>query len=450
MFSLLLCLRVTGIRVEIETQLSRLGLALGIGLLIGLERGWQTREAPAGSRTAGVRTFAISGLLGGIVGAIAVAPDGAVHVPGSIVLGVAFVTYAALVGAFCYAENRADNTFSATTPIAAVLTFALGAYALIGNVWTAAAAAVAATAILAAREGLHGWIGAITWPELRSGLILLAMTFVALPLVPSDPIGPFGGVNPREVWIVAIALALVSFLGYVAVKHFGPQGVLLAAALGGIVSSTAVTIASARRSAAGESSPHLSAAATAIASAVMFARVLAIVAAIKPTLLVRVAPALAVAALTALGLARWWATRGAASGEHQNYPLAFRNPLDLWSVLGFAVFLAVIMVLSRVIGETVGATGVVVGAIVAGLADVDAITVSTARLVPNPLQPEHAALAILAAVVSDTVSKICIGTAIERGRFALLIAAMAALCMCTGAAALAFTVALVGIKSAVP
>jgi uncharacterized membrane protein (DUF4010 family) len=443
---------VTDIRMEIENQLSRLGLALGIGLLIGLERGWQTREAAAGSRTAGVRTFAISGLLGGIVGAISVAPDGAMHVAGSIVLGVAFVSYAALVGVFCYAENRADKTFSATTPIAAVLTFSLGAYALIGNVWTAAAAAVAATAILAAREGLHGWIGAITWPELRSGLILLAMTFVALPLVPSDPIGPFGGVNLREVWIVAITLALVSFLGYVAVKHLGPQGVLLAAALGGIVSSTAVTIASARRTAAGESSPHLSAAATAIASAVMFARVVAIVAAIMPALLVRVAPALVVSALTALGLASWWATRGAASivGEQQDYPLTFRNPLDLRSVLGFALFLAVIMVLSRVVGETVGATGVLVGAIIAGLADVDAITVATARLVPNPLRPEHAALAILAAVLSDTVSKVCIGAVIERSRFALLIAAMAAACLCTGAAALAFTLALLGINSPVP
>jgi uncharacterized membrane protein (DUF4010 family) len=278
------------------------------------------------------------------------------------------------------------------------------------------------------------------------------MTFVALPLVPSDPIGPFGGVNPREVWIVAIALALVSFLGYVAVKRLGPRGVLLAAALGGMVSSTAVAIASARRAAAGESSPRLSAAAAAIASAGMFARVVAIVAAMKPALLVLVAPALAAAAFTALGLAMWWATRSASSrvGERQDYPMTFRNPLDLWSVLGFALFLAVIMVLSRVIGETVGATGVVVGAIVAGLADVDAITVSTARLVPEPLKAEHAAVAILAAVASDTVSKVCIGAVIERGRFALLIAAMAAACLSAAGAALALTMALVGSNSPVP
>jgi uncharacterized membrane protein (DUF4010 family) len=429
--------------MDLENQLSRLGLALGIGLLIGLERGWQTRAAAPGSRTAGIRTFAISGLLGGVLGAIAAAPDGQLHTPGSVFLSVAFIAYTALIGVFCYAENKADHTFSATMPIAAILTFALGAYAQIGNVWTAAAAAVAATAILAAREELHSWVGAITWPELRSGLVLLAMTFIALPLVPGDAIGPFGGVNPREVWIIAIALAFVSFLGYVAVKYFGPRGVLLAAALGGLVSSTAVTLSSARRAAAGDSSARLLAAGVAIASAVMFARMIAIVAAVQPELAVLASPTLAVAAVAAVALAGWWArSRAGAQAGPQDQPVVFRNPLELWSVLGFALFLAAIMVLSRLIGETLGAAGAVAGAVIAGLADVDAITVSTARLAPSPLRPEDAAVAILAAAASNTVSKIAIGAAIGRGRFALLIAGMAVVCLAAGAGAFVLTVAL--------
>ena len=115
-------------------------------------------------------------------------------------------------------ENRAAGSLSATTAIAGMLTFALGAYASLGDIRIAAGAAVATAALLASREKLHGWVEKITWAELRSVLVLLAMTFIALPILPNEPLGPFGGVNPREVWIIAIVLASVSFVGYVAVK----------------------------------------------------------------------------------------------------------------------------------------------------------------------------------------------------------------------------------------
>jgi uncharacterized membrane protein (DUF4010 family) len=242
--------------MDVPDVLSRVALALGIGLLIGLERGWRAREAEPGSRAAGIRTFAISGLLGGIAGAIATASDGVASAGGGIVLAVALAAYAAVIATFCRDENRADQTFSATTAIAAILTFALGAYSVIGDMRVAAAAGVATAGVLAAREELHGWVKNLTWSELRSGLVLLAMTFVALPVVPDEPIGPLGGVNPREVWVIAIALAGVSFVGYAAVRYYGAsRGVLLAAA-GGLVSSTAVTISNARRAAAGEHTGH--------------------------------------------------------------------------------------------------------------------------------------------------------------------------------------------------
>jgi uncharacterized membrane protein (DUF4010 family) len=425
--------------MDLENLLSRAALAFGIGLLVGLERGWRTREAAPGSRTAGIRTFTITGLLGGIVGAIAIAGDGTLSAGGAIILSVGFAAYAAVISAFSYAENKADATFSATTPIAAMLTFALGAYALIGNMWVAAAGGVAATAVLAAREELHGWVGRITWPELRSGLVLLAMTFVALPIVPSDPIGPFGGVNPREVWLIAIVLASVSFLGYAAVKYYGQRGVLPAAALGGLVSSTAVTIANARRAAAGEGAPSILAAAVAVASAVMFVRVMAIVAALNPALLALISPPLIAAAVLAVGFA-FFLARGSQSGAGGE-ALAFRNPFSLWSVAGFAVFLAAIMVLGRAVSETLGLTGALVGAMVVGLADVDAVTVSTARLTPDPLRPEQAALTILATVASDTVSKIAIGAVTGRGAFAIQIAALGLACLAAGGAVFAATLA---------
>src|SRR5262245_9534608 len=320
-----------------------------------------------------------------------------------------------------------------------MLAFVLGAYALIGNMWLAAASGVAATAILAAREELHSWVAQITWPELRSGLVLLAMTCIALPVMPTDPVGPYGGVNPREVWIIAIVLASVSFLAYVAVRYLGARGVLLAGALGGLVSSTAVTIDSARRAAARQGPPDLLTASVAIASAIMFLRVIAIVAALRPTLLGLIAPALTCASSLACGFAAYFAYSRQLGGDGMAQSASFRNPFSLWSVVGFAIFLAVVMVLSRAVGESLGTGATILGAIVAGLADVDAITVSLTRLTPAPLTPEHTAIAILAAVASDTVSKIGIGAVIGRGRFASQIAAVAAACLLAGAAACFFT-----------
>ena len=192
-------------------------------LLIGLERGWRRRGATPGSRAAGIRTFALSGLLGGVIAALAQAlpkQEGGGAVSLAIVLGVAFAAYSAVIALFTREENQAAGHFSATTAIAAMLTFALGAYALLGDMRIAAGAAVAATALLAAREELHGWVEKITWPELRSAVVLLAMTFIGLPILPDAPLGPFGGVNPREVWLIAIVLASVSFLGYSVLQRY--------------------------------------------------------------------------------------------------------------------------------------------------------------------------------------------------------------------------------------
>lgn len=429
--------------MEFEALLPRVALALGIGLLIGLERGWRTREAEFGSRTAGVRTFAISGLLGGITGAIAQAPSLA---SGSIVLSVGIAAYALVITVFCREENRAEGTFSATTAISGILTFTLGAYAVVGDERIAAAAAVAATGLLAIREELHGLVEKITWPELRSGLLLLAMTFIALPIMPGNPIGPFGGVNPREVWIIAIVLACVSFMGYVAVNYLGAsRGVLLAAAAGGLVSSTAVTVANARRTAVHEGSPELLAAGVSVATAVSFLRVFAIAAVLQPKLLLVAGPTLIGAATAAIGVGLIQAFWLNADGPQAN-AVKFRNPFGFWSVVGLALSLGVIIVLGRAVGESFGAEGAIAGAIVVGLVDVNSVAVAMARLPSYTLSLEGAAYAILAAAASDTVSKVAIGAVIGRGRFAAQIGIMAALCLSVAAAVLGLTLVLSGAR----
>jgi uncharacterized membrane protein (DUF4010 family) len=419
--------------MDLQELLSRFAVALGIGLLIGLERGWRTREMQSGSRTAGIRTFAVSGLLG----AVAAALSQAAGTGAGFVLGASFAAFAAMMIVFCREENRASGNFSATTAIAGILTFSLGAFALIGDMRVAAAAAVATAGILAAREDIHGWVERITWPELRSALVLLAMTFIVLPIVPDDPIGPFGGVNPREIWLIAIVLAAVSFLGYLGVRVLGTRrGLLVASAAGGLASSTAVTVANARHSIAGEGDPALLAGGVALASAISFLRVTVIVAVLHWALLQLVAPPLVAATVVAVALSllplRWRTGRNNKAAQRT----AFRNPFAFWSVVGFAIFLGIIVVAGRAISERAGATGAILGAAAMGIADVDAITVSIASLGSRVLSDQSAAFAILSAVATNMLAKLAIGVAIGSGSFALYLGIVSLACFAAAGIAL--------------
>jgi uncharacterized membrane protein (DUF4010 family) len=372
--------------------------------------------------------------LGGLIGGLAQAAGGIGTAAGALVVGFALVVYASVVTVFCLDENRADKTFSATTAIAAITTFVLGTYALAGDVRTAGAVAVAVAGILALRETLHGWVEKITWPELRSGLVLMAMSFVVLPILPDDLVGPQGGINPREVWLIAIVLAIVSFLGYAAVKYYGPRrGVLLAGVAGGLASSTAVTVTNARRAVAHAAAQGLLAAGVALANMVMFFRVLAIVAVLKPSLLPLVGPSLIAAAAVAFVFALIIARLESSAPADE---IQFRNPFEFWSVVGFAFMLAAIMIGSRVVAETFGAEGAILTAAAVGVADADAIAVSMARLVPESLGAREAAIAILAAVSANTIGKVWIGAELSRGRFAANIGVMAVACHAAGALAL--------------
>jgi uncharacterized membrane protein (DUF4010 family) len=416
--------------------LSRIALSFGIGLLIGLERGWHTRRARPGSRTAGVRTFTISGLVGGIVGALAQTSDGELSTASSILIGCALLAYAAVITVFTRDENRATGTFSATTTIAALLTFVLGAYALLGDVRVAAAAAVATTGILIIREALHDWVARITLREFESGLILLAMTFIALPMLPNREVGPLGGVNIRVVWIIAIVLALVSFAGYVFVKLLGERkGSLVAAAAGGLISSTAVTMANARRVAAGEGSAQLLAAGAVLATAVSYVRVAVLVAALAPTLNLLVGAATLSAAAVAAAFA-FVAVRVNAPQQTSEPEFRFRNPFGFWYVLGLALSMAVLILAGRLIYQRFGSGGVVAGAAAMGLFDVDAMTVSIARLALQPIENRLAACAILAGVACNTLSKVVIAAVIAPRAFATRVAIGSLVPLVVGGAAL--------------
>jgi len=304
----------------------------------------------------------------------------------------------------------------------------------------AAALAVVTAGVLAMRESLHGWVRSLTWPELRSGLILLAMTFIALPMLPDRALGPLGGVNIRTVWMIAIVLALVSFVGYVSVKLFGERrGALLAAAAGGLISSTAVTIANARRVASGERSARVLAPGAVLATAVSFVRVAVLVAILAPGLAVLVGAATLAGACVATAFAflavRFCATERTAASE-----LSFRNPFGFWYVLGMALSMAVLILAGRLLYQWFGGRGLVAGAAAMGLFDVDAMTVSMTRLVPQ-LPDRLAACAILAGVASNTLSKVVIAALIAPRGFGTRVAAASAASVVAGVAGIAAVLA---------
>lgn len=381
----------------VEETFVRLGLALALGLLIGVERGWHERREAEGERTAGLRTFALIGLSGGVWGLLS-------HVLGPLPLVLAFLVIAGALTAFRWRETARAGSFGATTLIAAFLTFALGAYAVLGDMAVAAAAAVATAGLLGAKEWLHGWLRILTWPELRSALILLAMTFVVLPVLPDRGFGPYEALNPWRLWLMTIAIAGVSFVGYVAVKAFGERfGPLIAGLAGGLVSSTAVTIDMARRArSASDQRPLL--AGVMAASAVMFVRVGIVLALFGPSLLGRLGAPLAAAAVIS-GTGAVVVSARSAVPEAAEVGSQFRNPVELQAVLGFGALLALVLLLSEVLSATIGGQGVVLLAAFAGIADVDAITLSMTAVAGVSTSVDFAAAAILVAVAVNAVAK---------------------------------------------
>lgn len=409
----------------------RLGLALGIGLLIGLERGWREREGAKGSRTAGIRTYGLAGLLGGISAAL-------LAMIGPVGFGMIFAAFTGAFALFKLRESGDAHDYSVTGVVAAMVTFVLGALAVAGDMSVAAGFGVVATAILAARTTLHGWLRRLTWEELRSGLILLAMSFVALPLLPDHPVDPWNAFNPYEAWLMTVTIAVVSAVGYVAVRVAGEErGLMVAGAAGGLAASTAVTVANARFSKKAPASSLVLVAATMVANGVSVTRGLALASVVRPQLGLALADVMVPVALAlfagGLALHRWAGThRGKGSvGD-------IGSPFDLVEVLKFGLLLSVIMVVSTVLSSTYGHAGLLYLAGVSGIADIDAIILSTARLAGQSVSLDGGREAVLVAILSNSVSKTALGFYAGSRQFGLGFAGLMALAWLVGGVAFLF------------
>lgn len=389
--------------------LSRLAVSLAIGLVVGLERGWRTRDEDDHQRAAGLRTFALSGLLGGVTGAIG-------QQLGGIAIGLVFLGYSAAFGAFHWLEARSEQNVSATSVIAGMLTFMLGALAVVGDLTAAIAGAVAMTLLLALREQLHRWVASLSWQEIRSVLTLLAMSFLLLPILPNRPIDPWGSINPYSIWLLAILIAAVSFGGYVAVRIFGDRlGVIMAAVAGGLASSTATTLTLAGLARQHSDSGRLLSAGILIAGVVMVLRVAVVAMALNPVLIPLLALPLACAGgVLAAGAGLMLINTG---GSSERPELKISNPLELGSALKMAAFIAVVMLAARLLQQHFGDAGVLATAALSGIADVDAVVISMSRMALGVIDPTLAGHAILLATGVNTLVKA--GLAASTGGMAL-------------------------------
>ncbi len=247
----------------------RLGLALAIGFLIGMERGWHERESQEGTRIAGIRTFGLTSLLGGLWAALS-------RDLGNILLGFAFVAFAGLLIAAHIMDIKEDKDVGITTAVASLVTFALGALSVQGYMAVAAASAVITATILSLKPVLHRWLTHLESKELFAVLKLLLISVVILPVLPNKGFGPLDSLNPYHIWWMVVLIAGLSFIGYFAIKIGGPErGIFFTSLFGGLVSSTVVTINFARMIKNNKEDKLINAGVL-VASATMFPRILVI------------------------------------------------------------------------------------------------------------------------------------------------------------------------------
>ncbi len=389
--------------------LLNLGIALALGLMIGTERGWRERRAAEGSRVAGIRTFGLIGLLGGLWALLAQAL-------GETLLGFAFLGLTLVLIIAYWQERQTDHDVGITTLIAALITFSLGALTLRDHATLAAAGAVITTVLLNLKPTLHRWLSNLEAEEFHAALKLLLISVVALPVLPNQGYGPWGVLNPYHIWWMVVLIAGLSFAGYLAMKIVGAErGILLTGLLGGLASSTATTLTFARLARRIRLGQVL-AAGTLVASATMFPRVLVEVAVINPQLLATLAPPLGLMTLTTIAYGLWLWRRHRARPRTAKLPL--HNPLELSSALQFGLLLSVILVLAEALRAWLGDAGIYLLAFVSGIGDVDAITLSMARMSTLDLPAAVAERAILIATLTNTLMKGVLVLAIAGGEMA--------------------------------
>jgi len=352
--------------------------ALLIGALVGIERE-KRKSAEAKADIGGLRTFILLALLGAIAGWL----TDALHMP-ALFVAVIVVVGAAVLAGYVLAARTQPESLGITTESAAITVCLLGAMATLGYRELAVALGIVTAAVLAYKQPLHGLVAKLNWDDIYAGLRLLIATFIVLPLLPDRTVDPWGALNPYSLWLLVLLISSLSLIGYVGSRWLGAdRGIVLTGLTGGLVSSTAVTLSFARQSRedARTATCYTLASGLLLAWCVMFGRVIAEVAVVNRALVARVLVPFAMMGAAA-AIAAWIAfqRRGArqegATSKAEAVPL--RNPFSLTEASKFGAFFAVVLLVVKLVQTHFPGEGLYMVAVLAGLTDVDAITLSMA------------------------------------------------------------------------
>jgi uncharacterized membrane protein (DUF4010 family) len=398
----------------------QLGIALGLGLLVGLQRQY------AESGLAGLRTFPLVTVLGTITAVL----DRQLSAGGWVV-AAAFLALTVQVAVANMARVRGDKSdakpdFGLTTEAAILLMFALGAFVVGGDRVVAVVVGVAVAVLLQFKGELHGIVARLGADDLRAIMTFALISGIVLPLLPNQSYGPWDVFNPFQTWLVVVLIVGMSLAGYIVYKFFGANaGIVLGGILGGAISSTATTVSYARRTASAPDSARMSLVVILIASTVVYARVLIEISVVAPLQFAAMSvPIFILMAAGAVVAAGAWlmVRRQTAELPPQS------NPTELRSALLFAAIYTTVLFALAAAREYVGQSGLVAVAAISGLTDMDAITISVSRLAragpeSGGVHPFDGALLIVVAAVANLAFKTGIVAVTAHRRLTWMLAA---------------------------
>ncbi len=405
--------------MELTATFQLLGIALGLGLLVGLQR-----ESVA-SRLAGVRTFPLITILGTICALLAGSFGGWI-----IALGLVALAGLIFTGKMIEIKDHEPDP-GLTTEIAMLLMFGIGAYLVIGYKEVAIALGGGVAVLLHLKGQLHGLVARLGENDLKAIMQFALISLVILPVLPDRTYGPYAVLNPRQVWWMVVLIVGISLGGYIVYKFFGAKaGIGLGGILGGVISSTATTVSYSRRAARVPGSSRLAAIVIMIASAVVFARLLLEVAVVQPSFLRVVGLPLLLMLLLLSVLAAWSWYRGR---HEQNEMPVQENPSELKSAIFFGLMYALVLFAVAAAKERFGNQGLYVVAGLSGLTNVDAITLSTSQLVgAGRLNSEDGWRLIILATLSNLIFKAVIIALLAHRQLLMVIAPLYGVALAVG------------------
>jgi uncharacterized membrane protein (DUF4010 family) len=414
-------------------------VALAIGALIGIERERKKAKEDPTVAFGGIRTFILIALAGAVSAWLSLQLKTV-----WIFIAVGLIVSAFILVAYIL-ENRKSETsaIGLTSETAGIIVFLLGGTTLFGYREIAVALAIATAAALAYKQPLHTFVGKIYEDDIYAGLTLLFATFIVLPVLPNKTVDPWQAINPYKMWLLVIMISGLSLVGYVATRSLGTRkGTSLTGLFGGLVSSTAVTLAFSRHSSETKDNSRMMnilAASVLIAWSVMFIRILIEVVVVNINLLSSlVVPMITMAVVAAVSAFLYYRWASGESHKKGSQDIPLKNPFSLFSALKFALLFGIVSLLVKYVQQNFPQQGFYIVAALAGLTDVDAITLSMADYAKGGGDVKTAVTSITIAAVTNTLVKCAFVFIFGEGKIRTLIGIATALILIGGAVTVLF------------